>query len=121
MQPVARPDFHRSANRYPSHDSATLAFIREATSQNHPGGMYSYTLRPLVDLDDELPNAMHDFHPAVANWFARAFPCATGAQQLAWPAIQSGRHALIAAPTGSGKTLAAFLAALDDLVRRGQE
>ncbi len=63
---------------------------------------------------------MHDFHPAVANWFARAFPAATGAQQLAWPAIQSGRHALIAAPTGSGKTLAAFLAALDDLVRRGQ-
>ena len=37
----------------------------------------------------------------------------------AWPAIQSGRHVLIAAPTGSGKTLAAFLAAIDALVRAG--
>ena len=36
----------------------------------------------------------------------------------AWPAIASGRHALIAAPTGSGKTLAAFLAAIDALVRQ---
>src|SRR6188768_1768800 len=63
--------------------------------------------------------AQHDFHPAVAAWFAKAFPAATPAQREAWPAIQSGRHALIAAPTGSGKTLAAFLAAIDDLVRRG--
>ena len=38
-----------------------------------------------------------------------------------WPAIQSGRHALISAPTGSGKTLAAFLASLDALFRRGAE
>src|SRR5215475_2228101 len=61
------------------------------------------------------------FHPAVAAWFRSAFPAPTPAQQRAWPAIQSGRHALIAAPTGSGKTLAAFLAAIDDLVRRGIE
>ena len=40
-------------------------------------------------------------------------------QARAWPAIKAGRHVLIAAPTGSGKTLAAFLAAIDDLVRRG--
>jgi ATP-dependent Lhr-like helicase len=65
--------------------------------------------------------ALNTFHPAVADWFRGAFPDATSAQQLAWPAIQSGRHALIAAPTGSGKTLAAFLAAIDDLVRRGIE
>ncbi|HEY4592987.1 MAG TPA: DEAD/DEAH box helicase, partial [Thermoanaerobaculia bacterium] len=39
-------------------------------------------------------------------------------QARAWPEIQAGRHTLIAAPTGSGKTLAAFLAAIDDLVRR---
>ncbi|MES2356093.1 MAG: DEAD/DEAH box helicase [Pseudomonadota bacterium] len=45
----------------------------------------------------------------------------TEAQLQAWPAIQSGQHALIAAPTGSGKTLAAFLAAIDALVRRGIE
>src|SRR5258705_10743880 len=63
--------------------------------------------------------ALDNFHPAVAAWFGRAFAAPTPAQVRAWPAIQSGRHALIAAPTGSGKTLAAFLAAIDDLVRRG--
>ena len=63
--------------------------------------------------------ALDNFHPAVAGWFRRAFAAPTPAQLRAWPAIQSGRHALIAAPTGSGKTLAAFLAAIDDLVRRG--
>jgi len=62
---------------------------------------------------------LQNFHPAVALWFNSAFPAPTSAQTRAWPAIQSGRHALIAAPTGSGKTLAAFLAAIDDLVRRG--
>ena len=62
------------------------------------------------------------FHPAVQAWFARTFPGgATRAQLDAWPAIASGRHALIAAPTGSGKTLAAFLAAIDSLVREGAE
>ena len=60
-----------------------------------------------------------NFHPAVAAWFRGAFPAPTPAQERAWPAIRSGRHALIAAPTGSGKTLAAFLAAIDALVREG--
>jgi ATP-dependent Lhr-like helicase len=59
------------------------------------------------------------FHPAVAGWFARHFAVPTPAQSEAWPKIKAGRHTLIAAPTGSGKTLAAFLAAIDDLVRRG--
>ncbi len=59
------------------------------------------------------------FHPAVAAWFEQSFPAATPAQSEAWPLIQAGRHALIAAPTGSGKTLAAFLAAIDTLVREG--
>nr|WP_249352494.1 MULTISPECIES: DEAD/DEAH box helicase [unclassified Rudaea] len=63
--------------------------------------------------------ALKNFHPAVAAWFAAAFPAPTPAQTRAWPAIQSGRHTLIAAPTGSGKTLAAFLAAIDELVRLG--
>jgi ATP-dependent Lhr-like helicase len=62
---------------------------------------------------------LDNFHPAVAAWFRGAFPAPTPAQQRAWPAIRSGRHALIAAPTGSGKTLAAFLAAIDALVRDG--
>ena len=61
------------------------------------------------------------FHPAVSRWLERAFEAPTAAQQQAWPAIQAGRHTLVAAPTGSGKTLAAFLAAIDLLVRRGLE
>ncbi|WP_338762876.1 DEAD/DEAH box helicase [Massilia sp. METH4] len=59
----------------------------------------------------------HDFHPAVAAWFAASFPSATEAQRRAWPLIQAGRAVLVAAPTGSGKTLTAFLAAIDALVR----
>lgn len=55
------------------------------------------------------------------RWFADAFTTPTEPQLAAWPAIQSGEHALIAAPTGSGKTLAAFLAAIDSLVRQGVE
>jgi len=47
------------------------------------------------------------FHPAVAAWFAKAFPAPTSAQVQAWPAIRSGRDTLVAAPTGSGKTLTA--------------
>jgi len=58
------------------------------------------------------------FHPAVAAWFAARFGAPTEPQARAWPSIRAGRHTLIAAPTGSGKTLAAFLAAIDDLVRR---
>jgi ATP-dependent Lhr-like helicase len=61
--------------------------------------------------------ALDNFHPAVAAWFSRSFPEPTVPQRAAWPAIQAGRHTLIAAPTGSGKTLAAFLAAIDGLVR----
>lgn len=64
---------------------------------------------------------MNNFHPAVSAWFESAFDAPTAAQLRAWPAIQRGENVLIAAPTGSGKTLAAFLAAIDDLVRRGVE
>jgi ATP-dependent Lhr-like helicase len=64
-------------------------------------------------------NPTHLFHPAVAEWFERSFAAPTTAQAQAWPAVQAGRHTLIAAPTGSGKTLAAFLAAIDALVRQG--
>src|SRR5580658_4619043 len=59
------------------------------------------------------------FHPAVAAWFSRTFDAPTPAQVAAWPAIQSGRDVLVAAPTGSGKTFAAFLAAIDQLVKEG--
>ena len=66
-------------------------------------------------------NPTSSFHPAVAAWFSCNFAAPTAAQAAAWPAIQAGRHVLIAAPTGSGKTLAAFLAAIDALVRQGLE
>ncbi|MGO8993186.1 MAG: DEAD/DEAH box helicase, partial [Polyangiaceae bacterium] len=61
----------------------------------------------------------HNFHPAVQDWFEAAFGAPTEVQARGWPAIQSGHHALLAAPTGSGKTLAAFLCAIDALVQLG--
>src|ERR1700678_498500 len=66
-------------------------------------------------------SVLRSFHPAVAAWFMRTFDAPTPAQSEAWPAIQSGRNVLVAAPTGSGKTFAAFLAAIDQLVREGLE
>ncbi|MHB8549549.1 MAG: DEAD/DEAH box helicase [Acidiferrobacterales bacterium] len=60
------------------------------------------------------------FHPAVHAWFVQKFGSPTPPQKAAWPAIQSGRHTLIAAPTGSGKTLAAFLAAINALVLQAE-
>ncbi len=57
------------------------------------------------------------FHPLVKAWFAGTFDAPTPPQELGWPAIAAGRHALLSAPTGSGKTLAAFLWAIDGLVR----
>ena len=61
------------------------------------------------------------FHPAVASWFADTFDAPTPAQAKAWPAIKAGEQVLISAPTGSGKTLAAFMAAIDELVREGEQ
>ncbi|MBX9657599.1 MAG: DEAD/DEAH box helicase [Nitrospiraceae bacterium] len=55
------------------------------------------------------------FHPLIADWFLTQVGRPTEVQQQAWPAIQSGADALIAAPTGSGKTLAAFLSCIDSL------
>ena len=59
------------------------------------------------------------FHPAIGRWFGSRFREPTEPQRHAWPLIQAGRNALIAAPTGSGKTFAAFLAAIDSLLRQG--
>ena len=66
-------------------------------------------------------SATEHFHPAVRTWFERRFGAPTDAQDGGWPAIRAGRDTLISAPTGSGKTLAAFLAGIDDLVRRGAD
>jgi ATP-dependent helicase Lhr and Lhr-like helicase len=61
---------------------------------------------------------LNSFDPAVSAWFRKSFSTPTPCQLQAWPAIQSGRDVLVAAPTGSGKTLAGFLAAIDGLVRQ---
>ena len=58
------------------------------------------------------------FHPLIAEWFQTKVGQPTDVQQQAWPAIQSGTDALIAAPTGSGKTLAAFLSCIDSLFKQ---
>ena len=61
------------------------------------------------------------FHPLVAGWFRERFGAPTEPQRAGWPRIGARDDVLIAAPTGSGKTLAAFLACMDELVRRGLE
>jgi ATP-dependent helicase Lhr and Lhr-like helicase len=58
------------------------------------------------------------FHPIISGWFSSRLGPPTDVQIQAWPAIQSGGDALIAAPTGSGKTLAAFLSCLDQLFKQ---
>src|SRR5437764_14146756 len=56
------------------------------------------------------------FRPPVGRWFRKKFPAPTKIQELGWPVIAAGRHALFLAPTGSGKTLAAFLSAIDHVL-----
>ena len=55
------------------------------------------------------------FSPAVRAWFAARHGRPTRVQELGWPRIAAGEHALLSAPTGSGKTLAAFLSCIDRL------
>jgi len=59
---------------------------------------------------------LQSFHPVIQEWFSTTFGEPTDVQRASWPAIQSGKHALISAPTGSGKTLAAFLTCIDKLL-----
>ncbi len=61
---------------------------------------------------------LQSFHPVIQQWFSSRLGDPTDVQRASWPAIQSGRHALISAPTGSGKTLAAFLTCIDHLLRQ---
>ncbi|MBL9017566.1 MAG: DEAD/DEAH box helicase [Myxococcales bacterium] len=68
-----------------------------------------------------VPDVLDAFHPLVRGWFRERFGAPTEPQREGWPRIAAGDDVLIAAPTGSGKTLAAFLACMDELVRRGIE
>ncbi|MBI3828475.1 MAG: DEAD/DEAH box helicase [Planctomycetes bacterium] len=61
------------------------------------------------------------FHPTVQQWFRQKLGEPSAPQEQGWPLIRAGKNVLIAAPTGSGKTLAAFLYALDQLLRQGQD
>ena len=45
---------------------------------------------------------LSSFHPVTAAWFRSTLGEPTEVQARAWPLIQRGQHALIAAPTGSG-------------------
>ncbi|CUS39097.1 putative ATP-dependent DNA helicase Lhr [Candidatus Nitrospira nitrificans] len=70
-------------------------------------------------MHDKMPSMpLTRFHPIIADWFASQVGRPTDVQLRAWPAIQSGTDALIAAPTGSGKTLAAFLSCIDSLFKQ---
>lgn len=68
--------------------------------------------------DKMSPMPLTRFHPVISEWFASQVGQPTDVQIQAWPAIQSGTDALIAAPTGSGKTLAAFLSCIDGLFKQ---
>ena len=57
-------------------------------------------------------------HPIIQQWFTGKFGTPTEPQEQAWPHILAGKTTLISAPTGSGKTLAAFLACIDQLLRK---
>src|SRR3954462_11049527 len=68
-----------------------------------------------------LPDSLSWAHPLVAEWFVQKFGTPTEPQEAGWPHILAGRTTLISAPTGSGKTLTAFLACIDQLVRKSIE
>ncbi|HEV7513053.1 MAG TPA: DEAD/DEAH box helicase [Candidatus Acidoferrum sp.] len=63
-------------------------------------------------------SALNWAHPVVREWFLARLGVPTEPQQQGWPHILAGKTTLVSAPTGSGKTLAAFLACIDQLVRK---
>jgi ATP-dependent Lhr-like helicase len=60
--------------------------------------------------------ALAALYEPVARWFVGRFGAPTAAQQMAWPALATGRNLLLSAPTGAGKTFAAFLPPLGSLL-----
>ena len=78
--------------------------------------MHNPSIRVVGYTDMSRRSVLDLFHPAVAEWFTRAFSSPTTPQLLGWPAIARGESTLMLAPTGSGKTLAAFLWCLNRLM-----
>jgi len=69
------------------------------------------------DASKELPEG---FEPYVKEWFNSEFPGLSDPQQYAFDLIHEEENSLICAPTGSGKTLSAFMSALNELFRMGE-
>ena len=62
-----------------------------------------------------------DFEPYVKEWFNDQFPSLSEPQKYAFDLIHNQENSLICAPTGSGKTLSAFMSALNELFRMGEQ
>lgn len=74
-----------------------------------------------ADEDDASDTLPEGFEPYVKEWFNSEFPGLSDPQRYAFELIHEEENSLICAPTGSGKTLSAFMSALNELFRMGEE
>ncbi|NMI76885.1 ATP-dependent helicase [Nanohaloarchaea archaeon] len=74
-----------------------------------------------ADEDDASDTLPEGFEPYVKEWFNSKFPGLSNPQKYAFELIHEEENSLICAPTGSGKTLSAFMSALNELFRMGEE
>ena len=74
-----------------------------------------------ADEDDASETLPEGFEPYVKEWFNSEFPGLSDPQKYAFELIHEEENSLICAPTGSGKTLSAFMSALNELFRMGEE
>ena len=74
-----------------------------------------------ADEDDASDTLPEGFEPYVKEWFNSEFPGLSDPQKYAFELIHEEENSLICAPTGSGKTLSAFMSALNELFRMGEE
>ena len=85
---------------------------------SHNVGMTGIKFAEESDASQELPE---DFEPYVKEWFNDQFPGLSEPQKYSFDLIHNEENSLICAPTGSGKTLSAFMSALNELFRMGDE
>ncbi len=74
-----------------------------------------------VDDSDASQKLPRDFEPYVKDWFNSEFPGLSEPQKYSFDLIHREENSLISAPTGSGKTLSAFMSALNEVFRMGNE